>query len=88
LDNKGGHFYLAMYWAEALAAQTKDAGLQAKFAPIAKAMQENEAKIVSEYNDAQGTKVDIGGYYRLDEEKTSKALRPSKTFNDILAELV
>jgi isocitrate dehydrogenase len=88
LDNKGGHFYLAMYWAEALAAQTKDAGLQAKFAPIAKAMQENEAKIVAEYNDAQGTKVDIGGYYRLDEEKTSKALRPSKTFNDILAELV
>ncbi|MDI1325069.1 MAG: NADP-dependent isocitrate dehydrogenase [Algoriphagus sp.] len=88
LDNKGGHFYLAMYWAEALAAQTKDAGLQAKFAPMAKAMQENEAKIVAEYNDAQGTKVDIGGYYRLDEEKTSKALRPSKTFNDILAELV
>lgn len=88
LDNKGGHFYLAMYWAEALAAQTKDAGLQAKFAPIAKAMQENEAKIVAEYNDAQGTKVDIGGYYRLDEEKTTKALRPSKTFNDILAELV
>lgn len=88
LDNKGGHFYLAMYWAEALAAQTKDAGLQAKFAPIARAMQENEAKILAEYNDAQGTKVDIGGYYRLDEEKTSKALRPSKTFNDILAELV
>lgn len=88
LDNKGGHFYLAMYWAEALAAQTKDSGLQAKFAPIAKAMQENEAKIVAEYNDAQGTKVDIGGYYRLDEEKTSKSLRPSKTFNDILAQLV
>ncbi len=88
LDNKGGHFYLAMYWAEALAAQTKDADLQAKFAPIARAMQENEAKILAEYNDAQGTKVDIGGYYRLDEEKTSKALRPSKTFNDILAELV
>lgn len=88
LDNKGGHFYLAMYWAEALASQTKDAGLQAKFTPIAKAMQENEAKIVAEYNDAQGTKVDIGGYYRLDEEKTLKALRPSKTFNAILAELV
>lgn len=88
LDNKGGHFFLAMYWAEALAAQTKDSGLQAKFAPIAIAMQENEAKIVAEYNDAQGTKVDIGGYYRLDEEKTSKALRPSKTFNDILAQLV
>jgi isocitrate dehydrogenase len=88
LDNKGGHFYLAMYWAEALAAQTKDAGLQAKFAPIAKAMQDSEAKILAEYNDSQGSKVDIGGYYRLDEEKTSKALRPSKTFNDILAELI
>jgi isocitrate dehydrogenase len=88
LDNKGGHFYLAMYWAEALAAQTKDAGLQAKFAPIAKAMQDSETKILAEYNDSQGSKVDIGGYYRLDEEKTSKALRPSKTFNDILAELI
>jgi isocitrate dehydrogenase len=88
LDNKGGHFYLAMYWAEALASQTKDAGIQAKFAPIAKAMQDNEAKIVSEYNDAQGTKLDIGGYYRLNEEKTSKALRPSETFNEILAQLV
>lgn len=88
LDNKGGHFYLAMYWAEALAAQTKDAGLQAKFAPIAKAMQDNEAKIIAEYNDAQGTKLDIGGYYRLDEYKTSKALRPSETFNEILAQLV
>ncbi len=87
LDNKGGHFYLAMYWAEALATQTKNAGLQAKFAPIAKAMQENEVKIVAEYNDAQGAKVDIGGYYKLDEEKTSKALRPSQTFNDILAQL-
>lgn len=88
LDNKGGHFYLAMYWAEALAAQTKDAGLQAKFAPIAKAMQDNEAKILAEYNDSQGSKVDIGGYYRLDEAKTSKALRPSETFNGILAELI
>lgn len=88
LDNKGGHFYMAMYWAESLAAQTKDAGLQAKFAPIAKAMQENEVKIVAEYNDAQGTKVDIGGYYRLDEEKTSKALRPSHTFNEILAQII
>lgn len=88
LDNKGGHFYLAMYWAEALAAQTKDAGLQAKFAPIAKAMQDNEAKILAEYNDSQGSKVDIGGYYRLDEVKTSKALRPSETFNGILAELI
>lgn len=88
LDNKGGHFYLAMYWAEALAGQNKDTGLQAKFAPIAKSMQDNEAKILAEYNDSQGSKVDIGGYYRLDEAKTSKALRPSETFNGILAELI
>jgi isocitrate dehydrogenase len=88
LDNKGGHFYLAMYWAEALASQTKDPLLQAKFAPIAKAMQENESKILAEYNDAQGSPVDIGGYYQLDEVKTSKALRPSHTFNEILEKLV
>jgi isocitrate dehydrogenase len=87
LDNRGGHFYLALYWAEALAAQTKDAGLQAKFAPIAKALAENEAKIVEEYNSSQGKPVDIGGYFRPDTAKTSKAMLPSKTFNDILATL-
>lgn len=87
LDNRGGHFYLALYWAEALASQTKDAKLQAKFAPIAKALAENESKIVDEYNSSQGKPIDIGGYYRPDEAKTSKAMRPSKTFNDILAQL-
>lgn len=88
LDNRGGHFYLAMYWAEALAAQTKDAGLQAKFAPIAKALTENESKIVNEYNESQGKSVDIGGYFRPDVAKTSIAMRPSPTFNTILESLV
>lgn len=88
LDNRGGHFYLAMYWAEEMAKQTKDAALAAKFAPIAKAMVGNEAKIVGEYNGSQGKPVDIGGYYRPDEAKTSTAMRPSPTFNEILAKLV
>jgi isocitrate dehydrogenase len=87
LDNRGSHFYLAMYWAEALAAQEKDLDLKTKFGPIAKELQENESKIVSELNDAQGVKVDIGGYYKLDEAKTSAVMRPSKTFNDILAKI-
>lgn len=88
LDNRGGHFYLAMYWAQEMAKQTKDAALAAKFAPIAKAMAENEAIIVAEYNGSQGKPVDIGGYYRPDEAKTSIAMRPSPTFNEILAQLV
>jgi isocitrate dehydrogenase len=87
LDNRGSHFYLALYWAEALAAQEKDLDLKTKFGPIAKELQENESKIVSELNDAQGVKVDIGGYYKLDEAKTSAVMRPSKTFNDILAKI-
>jgi isocitrate dehydrogenase len=87
LDNRGGHFYLALYWAEALAAQTKDAGLQEKFAPIAKTLAENEEKIVGEYNGSQGKPVDIGGYYRPDATKTSNAMRPSATFNEILSQL-
>lgn len=88
LDNRGGHFYLAMYWAQEMAKQTKDTALAAKFAPIAKAMADNEAKIVDEYNGSQGKPVDIGGYYRPDEAKTSTAMRPSQTFNEILAQLV
>ncbi|WP_338221678.1 NADP-dependent isocitrate dehydrogenase [Algoriphagus sp. oki45] len=88
LDNRGGHFYLAMYWAEELAKQTEDPSLAAKFAPIAKAMAQNEEKIVAEYNGSQGKSVDIGGYYRPDEAKTSVAMRPSQTFNEILAQLV
>jgi isocitrate dehydrogenase len=87
LDNRGGHFYLAMYWAQEMAEQTKDAALAAKFAPIAQAMTENEAKIVEEYNGSQGKPVDIGGYYRPNEGKASAAMRPSPTFNQILAQL-
>lgn len=84
LDNRGSHFYLAMYWAEALAAQTKDADLQKTFAPIAKEMANKEEAIVKELNDAQGSKVDIDGYYIPDFDKTSAAMRPSKTLNTIL----
>lgn len=84
IDNRGSHFYLAMYWAEALAAQTKDADLAAKFAPIAKAMQENEAKINEELIGAQGKPQDIGGYYKQDETKTYAAMRPSATLNSIV----
>ncbi|CAD0354721.1 NADP-dependent isocitrate dehydrogenase [Xanthomonas hortorum] len=87
LDNRGSHFYLAMYWAQALAAQTEDTALQAKFAPLAKALTENEATIVAELNGAQGKPVDIGGYYHPDLGKVSEAMRPSKTFNDVLATL-
>ncbi|OOW86304.1 isocitrate dehydrogenase [Xanthomonas axonopodis pv. clitoriae] len=87
LDNRGSHFYLAMYWAQALAAQTEDMALQAKFAPLAKALTGNEATIVAELNGAQGKPVEIGGYYHPDLAKVSEAMRPSKTFNDILATL-
>ncbi|WP_268035067.1 NADP-dependent isocitrate dehydrogenase [Algoriphagus sp. PAP.12] len=87
LDNRGSHFYLAMYWAEALATQSKDTGLQTKFAPIAKALEEKAAQIEAELNGSQGTAVDIGGYYRPDEAKASTAMRPSVTLNEILAEL-
>ncbi|PPT50129.1 NADP-dependent isocitrate dehydrogenase [Xanthomonas arboricola] len=87
LDNRGSHFYLAMYWAQALAAQTEDTALQAKFAPLAKALTENEATIVAELNGAQGKPVEIGGYYHPDLAKVSEVMRPSKTFNDVLATL-
>ncbi|GAB2615042.1 NADP-dependent isocitrate dehydrogenase [Belliella aquatica] len=87
LDNRGSHFYLAMYWAEALASQEKDMELKNKFESIAKQLLENETKIVSELNDAQGVKVDIGGYYRLDAAKVDKVMRPSATFNAILAQI-
>jgi isocitrate dehydrogenase len=87
LDNRGSHFYLAMYWAQALAEQNDDATLKAKFAPLAKALTENEAKIVGELNGAQGKSVDIHGYYHPDIKLISAAMRPSKTFNDALAAL-
>ena len=84
IDNRGSHFYLAMYWAEALAEQTVDADLAARFAPIAAAMQENEAKINGELIAAQGKPQNIGGYYHPDPEKTSAAMRPSATLNAIV----
>ncbi len=87
LDNRGSHFYLAMYWAQELAAQTEDLELQARFAPLAKTLTENEAAIVAELNAAQGKPVDIGGYYRSNPELTSKVMRPSQTFNNALAAL-
>tara|TARA_R110002049_G_scaffold93461_5_gene231015 strand:+ start:216 stop:2450 length:2235 start_codon:yes stop_codon:yes gene_type:complete len=88
LDNRGSHFYLAMYWAETLANQDDDAALKTIFTPVAKTMAENEEKIVSELNGAQGSPVDIGGYYKPDEEKTSAAMRPSQTLNDILKTII
>jgi len=87
LDNRGSHFYLALYWAEALAAQDKDAELQARFAPLAEALTANEAKIVDELNAVQGVAMDIGGYYRPVLEKAQEAMRPSATFNAALAGL-
>ena len=81
LDNRGSHFYLAMYWAEALAEQTKDAELQAQFKPLAESLLSNEAVIVQELNDAQGVVVDLGGYFHTDPVKVSAAMRPSKTLN-------
>ena len=84
LDNRGSHFYLAMYWAEALSEQTEDADLQTAFTPMAMELRAKEDTIVSELNSAQGEPVDIGGYYRPDEELTTKAMRPSATFNKAL----
>ena len=84
IDNRGSHFYLAMYWAEALAGQTADGDLAAKFAPAAAAMQENEAKINGELLAAQGKPQDIGGYYHPDPDKTYAAMRPSATLNAIV----
>jgi isocitrate dehydrogenase len=87
LDNRGSHFYLAMYWAQALAAQDQDADLKARFAPLAEALMKNETIIVEELNGVQGAPVDIGGYYRPDEKLLFKAMRPSETFNRALAAL-
>ncbi len=84
IDNRGSHFYLALYWSQALAAQSKDKEVQARFAPLAKALTDNEAKINEELIAAQGKPVDMGGYYHPDFEKTSKAMRPSPTLNAAL----
>ncbi len=85
LDNRGSQFYLAMFWAQALAAQSEDAELKAHFAPLAARLAENEQKIVEELNSVQGKPADIGGYYKADAEKTKAVMRPSKTFNAVLA---
>ena len=84
IDNRGSHFYLALYWAQALAQQTQDKGLAARFTKIAKDMADNEAKISSELLAAQGKPVDVGGYYHPDDAKASKAMRPSQTLNAIV----
>ena len=87
LDNRGSHFYLAMFWAEELAKQTTAPELQAKFAPLAKSLADSQSAIVAELNQVQGKPMDIGGYYFADSDKASAAMRPSQTFNDALATL-
>jgi isocitrate dehydrogenase len=84
IDSRGSHFYLALYWARALANQTKDAGLRATFGPVAEQLERNEAAIVAELRGVQGKPVDIGGYYRPDPARTSRVMRPSATFNAII----
>jgi isocitrate dehydrogenase len=88
IDNRGSHFYLAMYWAEALAKQSEDEEMQMRFAAVAKQLIENEAKINNELLLAQGKPVDMGGYYHFDVAKTSKAMRPSPTLNAIIGSLL
>jgi isocitrate dehydrogenase len=87
LDNRGSHFYLALYWAQELARQTADADLAARFAPLAEALAANEATIVEELNAVQGSPVDVGGYYQPDPALAAAAMRPSTTFNEALAAL-
>ena len=84
LDTRGSHFYLALYWAQALASQTQDAEMQARFTPVAQQMTANEDKIIQELNDAQGQPVDIGGYYLPNDELSATAMRPSVTLNAIV----
>ena len=87
IDNRGAHFYLAQYWAEAIANQSKDKALSGIFTSVANALKENETTIIEELNNAQNSPQDIGGYYRPDEKLVQKAMRPSNTFNDILKTL-
>jgi isocitrate dehydrogenase len=84
IDNRGSTFYLALYWAQALAAQSKDAALKERFTPVAKELEDNEAKIAEELLSAQGSPVDVGGYYLPDDAMAAKAMRPSPTFNAII----
>ena len=85
IDNRGSQFYLAMYWAQALAAQTGDAALAAHFAPLARALADNEQKIMDEFNAVQGAPADIGGYYLADTAKVTAIMRPSGAFNAVMA---
>lgn len=87
IDNRGSHFYLALYWAQALAGQSQDAKLKERFTPIASQLAEKESAIVEELNKAQGSAVDIGGYFQPDFKKADNAMRPSKTLNQILASI-
>ena len=87
LDNRGSHFYLAMYWAQGLVAQTIDSGLSKKFSDIANQLTNNKDKIIGELNDAQGSAIDLGGYYYPKDALSAKAMRPSKTLNSILASM-
>ena len=84
LDNRGSHFYLALYWAEAVAAQTSDRALAQRFAHVAEALGTREPDIIAELEAAQGQAVDIGGYYRPDDERAAAAMRPSATLNAII----
>ena len=84
LDNRGSHFYLALYWAEALKNQDKDISLKTLFATVHQALDENKEIILNELLAAQGHKVDVGGYYMPEEQLVAEQMRPSKTFNDIL----
>jgi isocitrate dehydrogenase len=85
LDNRGSHFYLALYWAQALAAQDEDRELKQRFSTLAQTLTVNEQTIVEELNNVQGQAVDIGGYYYADAEKAKQVMRPSTTFNAALA---
>jgi isocitrate dehydrogenase len=85
LDNRGSQFYLAMYWAQELAAQTQDTALQAHFTPLAKALVDGEQQITEEFKAVQGKPVDIGGYYLVDPQKLTAVMRPSATLNAVLA---
>ena len=87
LDNRGSHFYLAMYWAQGLVNQAIDSDLSNKFSDIAIQLTNNKDKIIGELNDAQGSAVDLGGYYYPKDALSEKAMRPSKTLNSILASM-
>ena len=87
LDNRGSHFYLAMYWAQELAKQDDDAELKAQFAPLAETLTNNEQAIVEELNKVQGQAMDIGGYYSPDDKLASEAMRPSSILNTALEQM-